>query len=73
VLSLLERLTPQLRVAMALFPFALALVLRIFLGKNRITRAMVSIGTVWFVVNVLLAPYSVRMQQNLHELRYIFR
>ena len=73
MLSLLERLTPQLRVATALFPFALALVLRIVLGKNRVTRAMVSIGTVWFVVNVLLAPYSVKMQQDLHELRYIFR
>ena len=43
------------------------------MGKNRVTGVLISIGTVWFMINILLAPYSVRMQQDLLEIRYIFR
>jgi hypothetical protein len=59
-------------VATAILPFVLALVLRIVLGRNRITRTLVSIGTMWFVMNVLMAPYSVRMRQDIHELQSMF-
>jgi hypothetical protein len=27
----------------------------------------------WFVMNVLMAPYSLQMQQDIHELRSKFR
>jgi hypothetical protein len=73
VLSLLEDLSPHARVATAVLPFALAVVLRIVLGRNRLTRALVSLGTMWFVVNILMAPYSVRMRQDIQDLGSIFR
>lgn len=73
MLSLFEDLSPHARVATAVMPFVLAVVLRIVLGRNRVTRALVSLGTMWFVMNVLMAPYSVRMRQDIHELRSIFR
>jgi hypothetical protein len=57
----------------AVLPFAVAMVVRIVMGRNRITRTMVSLGTIWFVVNVLMAPYSVRMRQDIHELQSMFR
>jgi hypothetical protein len=60
-------------VATAVMPFVLAVVGRIVFGRNRVTRVLVSLGTMWFVVNVLMAPYSVRVRQDLHELRYILR
>jgi len=60
-------------VATAVLPFVVAMVLRIVLGGTRLTRALISVGTMWFVVNVLMAPYSVRMRQDLQQLPYIFR
>jgi hypothetical protein len=73
VLSFWEELSPHTRVATAILPFVLAVVLRIVLGRNRLTRTLVSVGTMWFVMNILMAPYSVRMQQDIHELRSKFR
>jgi hypothetical protein len=72
VLSLLEELSPHARVATAIFPFVLAVVLRVLLGRNRMTRALISLGTMWFVMNILLAPYSTRMQQDIYQLRSKF-
>jgi len=66
-------LTPYARVATALIPFVAAILVRILMGKNRVTGVLISIGTVWFMINILLAPYSVRIQQDLLEIRYIFR
>ncbi len=54
-------------------PFLVALALRIVLGRSMLTRVLVSIGTMWFVVNILMAPYSVRMRQDIHELQTMFR
>jgi len=71
--SLFLALSPYARVATALIPFVAAIVVRILMGKNRVTGVLISIGTVWFMINILLAPYSVRMQQDLLEIRYIFR
>jgi hypothetical protein len=73
VLRLLEALSPHARVATAILPFVLAIVLRIVLGRNRLTRALISIGTMWFVMNILMVPYSIQMQQDIHELRSRFR
>ena len=58
-------LSPQARVATAVAPFVAAVVLRLILGKGRFTRIGISVATVWFVVNVLIAPYSPKMQQEI--------
>ena len=71
--SILEDLSPHARVATAVAPCVLAILLRFLLGNNRLTRVLLSLGTVWFAVNVLLAPFSTRMQQDILELRGIFR
>jgi hypothetical protein len=60
-------------VATAILPFVLALVLRVLLGRNKLTRTLISVGTMWFVMNVLMAPYSARMQQDLQRLQYLVR
>jgi len=73
VLSLLEDLSPHARVATAVTPFVAAMLLRLLLGKNRLTRALISLGTMWFAINVLAAPYSERMRQDIVDLQYIFR
>jgi hypothetical protein len=73
VLSFWEALSPHARVATAVLPFIVALAVRIVFGRNRITRVLVSLGTMWFVMNVIMAPYSVRLRQDIHNLRYIFR
>jgi len=60
-------------VATAVLPFVVALTVRIVFGRNRITRVVAFLGTMWFVMNVIMAPYSVRMRQDIHELQSIFR
>jgi hypothetical protein len=73
VLSVLEKLTPHARVATAVLPFVVAIVLRIVLGRSLFTRMLISISTMWFVANVLMAPYSTGMRQDIHQLEYYFR
>jgi uncharacterized membrane protein len=60
---------PYARIGTAVAPFVVAMLLRLLFGKNRLTSLLISLATVWFTVNVLIAPYSLRMQQ---ELRQIF-
>jgi hypothetical protein len=64
-----EHLTPYARVVTAVAPFLAAIVLRLLLGKNRLTRVLLSLSTIWFAANVLMAPYSYGMQQDLANLR----
>lgn len=71
--KLLEDLTPYGRVATAVAPFVAAIVLRVILGKSKLTGMLISASTMWFVVNVLMAPYSAGMRQDIENLRYIFR
>jgi hypothetical protein len=71
--TIIRELSPYARVATALAPFLLAIVLRLIFGKNQATRALLSISTMWFAINVLLAPYSEGMQRDLHNLRAMFR
>jgi hypothetical protein len=73
VVSLFENLSPHTRVATAIAPFVIAMLLRVLLGKNRLTRMLVSLGTMWFAANVLMAPYSARMRQDIVDLQYMFR
>jgi len=42
-------------------------------GKGRKTRLLLSLSVMWFAVNVLLAPYSTGMQQDLSRLGTMFR
>jgi hypothetical protein len=73
VLSVIEDLSPHARVATAVVPFFMAMLLRVALGGNKLTRMLISLGTMWFAVNVLAAPYSARMRQDIVDLQYIFR
>jgi hypothetical protein len=57
----------------AVAPFAAALILRLLLGKSRLTTWLVSLGTMWFVINVLLAPYSLEAQHEMESLWARFR
>ncbi len=72
-LELFESLSPHARVATAVLPFVVAMILRLVLGRSRLTGMLISLSTVWFAVNVLLAPYSARMRQDIQDLQSIFR
>jgi hypothetical protein len=69
----LDDLSPHARVATAVLPFLIAILVRVFVGKTKITSLLFSVGTIWFAINVLMAPYSARMQQDILELRSLFR
>jgi hypothetical protein len=57
----------------AVVPFAVAMLLRLILGRTHLTRWAVTIGTMWFAINVLLAPYSTGIRQDLLDLGSHFR
>jgi hypothetical protein len=67
--AIFDRLSPYARVMTAILPFLAAIVCRLMFGKNRVTRALLSISTIWFALNVFLAPYSYGMRQDLVNLR----
>ena len=56
------------RVAVALLPFLLALVMRLLFGKNRFTQTILWLATMWFTLTVLMAPFSLEIP----NLRRIF-
>jgi len=62
-------LSPYARVLTAVLPFVLAMFMRLVLGNSQLTRWLVSIGVVWFAANVLMAPYSAGMRQDIRNLR----
>jgi hypothetical protein len=62
-------LSPHARVVTAALPFALAIFMRLVLGNNQLTRWLISIGVVWFAANILMAPYSAGMRQDIRNLR----
>ena len=66
--NLVESFSPHARVATALIPFLVGLVLRLVFGKNQVTRVALSVATLWFAVNVMMAPYSVEMRQEILNL-----
>ena len=71
--SILSHLSPYARVLTAVAPFLLAIAIRFIYGQNRVTRMLLSIGTMWFAVNILLAPLSTGMQRDLAQVRGWFR
>ena len=66
-------LSPHARVATAVLPFVAAVLLRLVLGKNGVTRVLLSVSTTWFAINVLMAPLSEGMQRDILDLRSWFR
>lgn len=63
--KLFTDLGPYARIGIAIAPFLVAMLLRLLFGKNRLTGLLVTLTTMWFTVNVLVAPYSIKMQQEL--------
>ena len=66
-------LTPDELVGAAVAPFVIAMLLRGLLGRTQFTRWSVALSTMWFAINVLLAPYSSGVRQELIELGNHFR
>jgi len=60
--------SPLSQVAAAVSPFIIAMILRLMFGRKRWTEVVVTIATSWFFVNVLIAPYAVDIQRELHEI-----
>ena len=73
VAGIFEDLSPYARVATAVLPFAAAILLRLVLGKNQVTRVLLSISTTWFAINVLMAPFSEGMRRDIFDVRSWFR
>lgn len=61
-------LPPHARIATALLPFLLALVVRLLFGKNRTTQTVLWLATLWFTISMMLAPFSLEIP----DLRRIF-
>ncbi|HUI53804.1 MAG TPA: hypothetical protein VLY04_02460 [Bryobacteraceae bacterium] len=71
--SFLERLSPYLRVGSAVAPIVIAIVLRLWYGKTRLTRVILSVTAMWFAANLLMLPYSQSMRQEVSRIRARFR
>jgi hypothetical protein len=71
--GILESLGLHAHVASAVAPFAAAVALRFLLGKSRFTTWFVSLSTMWFAINVLVAPYSPQTQREIQSLWALFR
>ena len=71
--TVIQELSPYARVTTAVIPFVTAIGLRLIFGKNRVTRLLLSVSTTWFAINVLMAPYSTGMREDLSNLRSMFR
>ena len=70
---LFAELTPQLRVATAVTPFVVAILVRLLLGRSLFTRWLITISTMWFMANIMLAPYSLGVRRGLMRLPSVFR
>jgi hypothetical protein len=62
-------LSPHARVVTAVLPFATAIFVRLVLGNHPLTRWLISLSVMWFAANVLMAPYSAGMRQDIRNLR----
>jgi hypothetical protein len=67
--DIINELSPHARVATAALPFAIAVAMRVVLGANRLTRWLISLSVMWFAANVLMAPYSAGMREDIRNLR----
>ena len=67
LVNLLDHLSLHARVATAALPAWFAVAARFLLGKNR-AGWLITACTVWFVINVRMAPYSAAMRQDIRNL-----
>jgi hypothetical protein len=67
--DIISGLSPHARVATAVLPFAFAVFVRLILGGNQLTRWLMSLSVLWFAANILMAPYSAGMRQDIRNLR----
>jgi len=65
--SFFQALSPYARVGTAVIPFLIAVALRLAFGRTRATDVLQTVTTSWLVVNILIAPFSVEMAQQLHQ------
>ena len=63
--SLFDDVSPYARVATAVLPFAVVMLARFCFGKTRTTSWLMTLATVWFAANVLMAPYSDTMRREI--------
>ncbi len=57
----------------AVAPVVITIAMRFIFGSSKLVNTLVSIATVWFTVNVLAAPYSFQMQEDIQSVRQLFR
>jgi hypothetical protein len=67
--DIIDGLSPLARMVTAVLPFAIAVFVRLVLGNNQLTRWLFSLAVLWFAANVLMAPYSQGMRQDIRGLR----
>ena len=65
--------TPERQVLTALLPFCSVMLLRLIAGRTELSRWTVMIATMWFAINVLLAPYSAGLLADILEFGQRFR
>ena len=63
--DMFDHLTPHQRVVTAVVPFVAAMILRLVLGKGRFSGAVITLATLWFAINILAAPFSARMRDEI--------
>jgi hypothetical protein len=71
--NLFDSLSPHARLATAVLPFVLAMGVRLMFGRSRVGGWLITLATAWFAVNVLVAPYSAHMRQDLRNLGSLIR
>ncbi len=60
--------SPGQKVITALIPFVAASLLRLMYGRSRTTEVLLTIGTSWFLVNVLITPFEAEIQRVLYAI-----
>jgi hypothetical protein len=66
--KLIQDFSRHARVATAVLPLLAAWAVRVFAGKSRTASWLITAAAVWLVINILVAPYSAGMRQDLHNL-----
>jgi uncharacterized membrane protein len=60
-------------VATAVLPFLIVMGARMICGKSRTMSWLITLSTMWFAINVLMAPYSAAMRQEIVNLTVLVR
>jgi hypothetical protein len=66
--DLMDGLSPTAQVLIAVAPFVIAMILRLSTGKSRTADWLITLTTVWFATNVLMAPHASGVRQGIRNL-----